>query len=291
MKLAFLESRLLITSLTILCIILRATVTLAEISCYYPDGYTIAPLHIPCNSSAVGTPKSATACCRDYPNAYCVSNGLCYDEGVLSRGSCTDKTWKSPSCAQECTRERRNASVGIFNCKGQGTYQCGWGDCLTNFTDQNPFTIILRDDQKSASISLPSKGSNTLAVGLGIGLSLGICLLVLLWLLYRQYRRLKMVELATCRKSIEKPSGDWQWPHGSWPHPVPQGDSPPPSQPAYNSPIRQEAPPTALGANRGPPRPPKIPNQRSLQELRDETAESHELDSYNCDSNGTREFV
>ncbi|KAF6232183.1 hypothetical protein HO173_009566 [Letharia columbiana] len=69
--------------------------------------------------------------------------------------------------------ERRNVSVGIFNCKGQGTYQCGWGDCSTNFTDQNPFTIILRDDQKSASTSLPSKGSNTLAVGLGIGLSLG----------------------------------------------------------------------------------------------------------------------
>ena len=78
--------------------------------------------------------------------------------------------------------EHLNASINIFNCKGQGTYQCGWGDCSTNFTDQNHFKIILRDDQKSAATSFPSKRSDTLAVGLGVGLSLRICLLVTLYL-------------------------------------------------------------------------------------------------------------
>ena len=91
------------TFLIAIFLLLCTTGISAEIPCYYPDGSTIAPLHIPCNTSALGTPQSASACCRNYSNAYCVSNGLCYEDGVLSRGSCTDKSWKSPSCAQDCT--------------------------------------------------------------------------------------------------------------------------------------------------------------------------------------------
>lgn len=289
--LAFIKFPLPSTLLTVTLSLLCTSDVSAEIPCYYPDGFTIAPLHIPCNSSALGTPQSATACCRNYTNNYCLSNGLCYYDGVLSRGSCTDKTWKSPSCAQDCTTERKNASIGIFNCKGQGTYQCGWGDCSTNFTDPNPVTIILRDDQKSAATSLPAKESNTLAIGLGLGLSLGTCLLVSLWLLFRQHRRLQIVQSATSRKSIEKTSGDWQSPHGSVPPSISQGDYPIPQQPAYSSPFRHEDPPITLSATGGLPRLPRISNQRGPQELRDESNELHELDSYNHGSNGTREFV
>ena len=110
--------------------------------------------------------------------------------------------------------EHLNASINIFNCKGQGTYQCGWGDCSINSTDQNPFNIIFGDDQKSAATSLPSKRSDTLAVGLGVSLSLGFCLLITLYLLHRQRRPINSVESQSSRSSIEKPWGGWQWAHG-----------------------------------------------------------------------------
>lgn len=101
--LAVIDSRILST-ITVLYIILYATVTLAEIQCYYPDGFTIAPVHIPCDSSALGTPKWALACCRSDPNAYYISNSLCYNNRVLSRESCTDETWGSHDYAQICTK-------------------------------------------------------------------------------------------------------------------------------------------------------------------------------------------
>lgn len=302
------------TSLAIVLFLLYTPSILAEIPCYYPDGFTIAPLHTPCNTSASDTPQSASSCCRNYANAYCVSNGLCYDEGVLSRGSCTDKTWKSPSCPQVCTtglvifcqfltqatnylQEHKNASLAIYNCKGQGTYQCGWGDCSTNFTDQNPFTIILRDDQKSAATSLPSKTSDTLAVGLAVGLSLGLSLLVSLYFLYRQRRQLKAAESTSTRNSLEKTweiRSNWQWPHGQTSPSIIPGlhSPPPPPQSAHIQPARYETPPATLSAaQHGPPVPPKVPNQRGLQELRDQSSELHELDCRISDPNGTREFV
>ncbi|CZR54566.1 uncharacterized protein PAC_04450 [Phialocephala subalpina] len=31
-----------------------------------------------------------------------MSSGLCFDNGLISRGSCTDPTWKDPACAQYC---------------------------------------------------------------------------------------------------------------------------------------------------------------------------------------------
>lgn len=111
--LAVIDSRILST-LTVLYIILRATVTIAEIQCYYPEGFTIVPVYIPCNPSALGTPQCALARCRSDPNAYCISNGLCYDNGVLSRESCTDEISGSHDYAQICTKKCQNASIGIF---------------------------------------------------------------------------------------------------------------------------------------------------------------------------------
>lgn len=185
--------------------------------------------------------------------------------------------------------------MDIFNCKGQGTYQCGWGDCSTNFTDQNQFTIILRDDQISAATSLPSQTSNTLAVGLGLGLPLGLSLLATLYFLHRQHRRLKSANgSASGRNGVDKPGASkWQWPyHGHVSSPIPGIHSPPPPQSAYIPPTRYEAPLAMLSAaTRGPPLPPKIPKHGGLQELRDESNELHELDCHNGDSSGTREFI
>ena len=191
-------------------------------------------------------------------------------------------------------QEHLNSSINIFNCQEQGKFQCGWGDCSTNFTDQTSSTIILRDHQKSAATSLPSKTSNSLAVELGVGLSLGICLLVSLLFSCRQHYRLKRAESATSRrstKSTERPSDDWQWPLGSGLCPACQGHSHSPPQSVYSAPVRREELPRVPSARRGPALPPTIPTQGHLQALREGSDELHELDGYNCDSNQTRHFV
>ena len=198
------------------------------------------------------------------------------------------------SAVTDYIQEHLNASIDIFNCQEQGTFQCGWGDCSTNFTDQTASSIILRDHQKSAATSIPSKTSNSLAVELGVGLSLGICLLVSLLLLCRQHYRLKRMESATGRrstKSTERSSNDWQWPLGSGLSPACQGHSPSPPQSVYTSPVRREELPRVPSARRGPAPPPTIPTQGHLQDLREGSDELHELDGYNNDSNGTRQFV
>lgn len=122
--------------------------------CWYPDGETLAISDIPCN-----TESSDSACCG--PNSFCMSNGLCFGNGVLSRGSCTDKSWNSTECAQFCTgtdgkiiiaRSKVNehtdksctdASAGapLQPCNGdQGLFACGTSnsDCIN---DENTFTI------------------------------------------------------------------------------------------------------------------------------------------------------
>ena len=201
---------------------------------------------------------------------------------------------QSLAAVTDYIEEHRNASIDIFNCQGQGTFQCGWGDCSTNFTDQSASSIILRDHQKSAATSIPSKTSNSLAVELGVGLSLGICLLVSLLFSCRQHYRLKRAESATSRrstKSTERSSNDWQWPLGSGLSPACQGHSPSPPQSVYTSPVRREELPRVPSARRGPAPPPTIPTQGHLQALRDARDELHELDGYNNDSNGTRQFV
>lgn len=69
-----------------------------------------------------------------YGHAYCLANGLCWFDGILSRGSCTDKNWAAPSCAQWCQEEQRNTSMNIFPCHRQGVWQCEWhDDCAANF--------------------------------------------------------------------------------------------------------------------------------------------------------------
>ncbi|OMP89283.1 hypothetical protein BK809_0006004 [Diplodia seriata] len=62
-------------------------------SCYYPDKSTSDDT--PCDSTA-----EYSACCGS--GATCMANGLCLADGLFSRGSCTDQTWKSDACAQQC---------------------------------------------------------------------------------------------------------------------------------------------------------------------------------------------
>lgn len=70
--------------------------SVAAVDCFYPDGVTTDPNHVPCNSTI-----STSSCCD--PLDSCTNSGLCLGRtGFNYRGSCTDKTWTSANCASEC---------------------------------------------------------------------------------------------------------------------------------------------------------------------------------------------
>lgn len=71
-----------------------ATLATSTATCYYPDGKVSGS--VPCNSTTTGY----SSCCAS--GHLCMSSGLCFTRGLISRGSCTDPTWKDPACAQYC---------------------------------------------------------------------------------------------------------------------------------------------------------------------------------------------
>lgn len=74
-------------------------------TCYFPDG-SVASRDTPCNSYA--TSYGASACCA-YQDV-CLDNHLCIAQSgaeVISRGSCTDRTWQSSECCQYCADGNR----------------------------------------------------------------------------------------------------------------------------------------------------------------------------------------
>ncbi|KAL7934403.1 hypothetical protein V8C35DRAFT_302496 [Trichoderma chlorosporum] len=64
--------------------------------CYYPDGSPSS--NFPCDPNA-----QQSACCGGGLGATCLSNKLCQsNDGNIIRGSCSDKNWASPQCANFC---------------------------------------------------------------------------------------------------------------------------------------------------------------------------------------------
>jgi len=102
-------------------------------TCYYPDASPSADE--PCDPNAL-----FTQCCGSASN--CLSNGLCLNGAndvvgnetfgfQYARGTCTDKSWISSLCPQQCrlnqdTGQNRNAydfrtgGVQVWQCTGQG---------------------------------------------------------------------------------------------------------------------------------------------------------------------------
>ncbi|KAI1113514.1 hypothetical protein F5Y14DRAFT_417482 [Nemania sp. NC0429] len=109
-----------------------------EITCWAPDGKTQADNDtvVPCNKLGIQQEGVYSSCCRldgDLSQRdYCTTSGLCLStlDGVLRRGYCTDKTWKSAACVNVCidpnTGGSRNDTVEMTACSdGTGTYCCG----------------------------------------------------------------------------------------------------------------------------------------------------------------------
>lgn len=82
-----------LTTTTLLMISSTATAQQQNQTCYFPDGSESG--HLACSSSG-----TQAACCGD--SQVCMDNGLCFGDGIMSRGSCTDQDWNSKECSQYC---------------------------------------------------------------------------------------------------------------------------------------------------------------------------------------------
>ncbi|KLU88923.1 hypothetical protein MAPG_07904 [Magnaporthiopsis poae ATCC 64411] len=93
--------------------------------CFFPNGRQAKD--VPCDPTA-----AVSMCCGSV--AACLSNGLCKDESTTNstgvayaRGTCTDPTWQSPFCPQNCQLNQdtmRNSSAYDFRANGVQVWEC-----------------------------------------------------------------------------------------------------------------------------------------------------------------------
>ena len=131
--------------------------TIAQ-QCYFPDGSPSSD--VPCNGTA-----AQSACCAS--TAYCLSNGLCLSDAIPSRGSCTDKSWASGSCAQYCQDSNPSGGYALMSCTNT-TFTCGFypDNCATlssTFSIDNAGGIVLRDYQLANAIQAAGTSNGPLA--------------------------------------------------------------------------------------------------------------------------------
>lgn len=109
----------------LILIALLANSLLAANTCYFPNG--LPSTDEPCDPNAL-----FTQCCGS--RSACLTNGLCIleasnDTGInYARGTCTDKTWASDLCPQQCQLNQdtpKNASAYDFRTNGVQVWQCG----------------------------------------------------------------------------------------------------------------------------------------------------------------------
>ncbi|TVY71443.1 hypothetical protein LSUE1_G005217 [Lachnellula suecica] len=90
------RNQVLFYSLAVASFAVSAGAVAANAACFYPDGTTTDPVHRPCNTT-IGN----SACCD--PMDSCTTNGICLGRsGFNYRGSCTDSSWKDPTCPTAC---------------------------------------------------------------------------------------------------------------------------------------------------------------------------------------------
>ncbi|KAK4151131.1 transcription initiation factor IID, 18kD subunit-domain-containing protein [Chaetomidium leptoderma] len=144
--------------------------------CYYPNGEEA--FDFPCDPDA-----EDSVCCADVQTVgqACLSNKLCVSsQNRIARGSCTDKTWRSPECAPYCMGERGRGAdlVSCSNVTGTNSFFCcsGVADCCDSGVGRfeappaDPFTwavwektgyaVLTPRSASSPSASSPSSSSS-----------------------------------------------------------------------------------------------------------------------------------
>lgn len=191
-------------------------------SCYFPNG-SRAPADVPCSSDEF------TFCCRH--NDICMSNGVCLHSGhqpyTISRGSCTDKSWKSGNCPSVCRDKNPKGGATIINAgydeshlyccfgvfKKESSIECSDGDkpftlpsgtmilgraALANFTSSaSQSDSTAEPTSTSTSSSTPestdggaSASSTNIAIGAGVGIPLALIALAALgWAVFERRKR------------------------------------------------------------------------------------------------------
>ena len=100
-RLSFCFSMYLICEIFTYCMIVICGLRVVNGTCYWPDGTIPEPQRynqVPCNMTASG---AHSACCEF--GDLCAQNGFCWGgDGVMYRGSCTDPSWISDQCCQQC---------------------------------------------------------------------------------------------------------------------------------------------------------------------------------------------
>ena len=82
----------------LVCSLEKATRVAAQ-TCYFPDG-SPSPRDTPCRAPSSG---QASPCCPYFD--ICLDNSLCLAQSgneVVTRGTCTDKSWQSSDCPGYC---------------------------------------------------------------------------------------------------------------------------------------------------------------------------------------------
>ncbi|MCJ1404017.1 hypothetical protein MMC11_007241 [Xylographa trunciseda] len=182
---------------TLFSVLAIITIARAQL-CWYPDGKTQAP-DSPCQ---VGTTSSCCGQQADGSPAYCLSNGLCLSDMVVSRGSCTDQTWQSSACSQHCQQTVPNADTLLVPCSNS-TWSCDYNCATATFTLPNETFVLTAAQKSSLGLTVASAtvtatvtplpfsnyNSSNAAVGAGVGIPLGVALIVMIWLFARERRK------------------------------------------------------------------------------------------------------
>ncbi|KAK0716086.1 hypothetical protein B0H67DRAFT_554475 [Lasiosphaeris hirsuta] len=173
----------------------------AEITCYAPDGVTVAPNDtvVPCNNLGITQSGVHSSCCQllgdESDRDLCAITGLCLTNGIVRRGFCTDPTWKSPACVKVCDDPMaggsRNSFAEMTSCT-DGTYCCGRNNltcCGTTWAVKPP-TLLMN----TTITTTPSSTKTNIAPIAGLGGALGAVVLGAAGAILYLLRRIKTLQ-------------------------------------------------------------------------------------------------
>ncbi|KAM7200397.1 hypothetical protein V8F20_005374 [Naviculisporaceae sp. PSN 640] len=177
-----------------------------QVTCFAPDGVTVADneTYVPCNKLGITQQGVHSSCCRldgaAQDRDLCASTGLCINDGIVKRGYCTDKTWKSPACVNVCTDPKWGGSwtgsAEMTSCT-DGSYCCGHNNltcCGTQWAVKVPLLTTGTISTTTVTATPSPIVRSNMAVSAGLGGALGLVVLVsagLIFYLLRNIRKLK----------------------------------------------------------------------------------------------------